>query len=257
MFKTYNHWRIRYEDAPPATADPAAPDDGGADIGTTKETFTQDDVNRFLAIEKRKFQEKQSDLMNQLTALQTQKEMTEDTKSRLTTVIDSLKNDLKTKEQVAKEETERLKTTLSAKAQAAEEAAEAWRQKYETSTIQRELVSAAASNNAVNPSQILAILGPQTQLVEILDEEKNPTGEFEVKVSLSDPIEKTTLTLSPAEAVKRLSESDDYYNLFKIDNPSGFGGTNRSGSVKTGSMEALAKTGDFEAYRKARKQASK
>ena len=65
-----------------------------------------------------------------------------------------------------------------------------------------------------------------------------------------------TLELTPAEAVKRMSEMDEYLNLFKGKGSGGIGGTNRGGGNKGAAMTAAqaAKTLSPAAFQEWRKK---
>ncbi|KKK45456.1 hypothetical protein LCGC14_3165440, partial [marine sediment metagenome] len=131
---------------------------------------------------------------------------------------------------------------------------DSWKKLFTNSTIERSITDAAASSNAFSPRQIVAILGRDTQLVEVLDSEGKPTGSLEPKVRFSDKDKEgkpVTLELSPDEAVKRMREMDEYLNLFRGDGAGGAGLRSQPGGKKP-DLKNLAQ--DPVAWRKARKE---
>lgn len=216
-------------------------------------TFTQDDVNRLLAAEKRKHNQTTQRALDELQALRTKAELTDAERRELDTRIESLQGELLTKEELAKKERDKLVKSYEDQLAARQASSEQWQARYTESTIQRSLVDAAVGGNAFSASQIVAILKPSTRLVEVLDEDGKPTGDYTAKVKFAD-VDKNgkqvTLDLTPAEAVKRMREMDDYLNLFKGEGASGIGLPSRPSS-KPLDVEVLAR--DPVAYRAARR----
>ena len=127
-----------------------------------------------------------------------------------------------------------------------------WKQSYTKSTIERSITDAAASNNAFSPKQIVAILGRETSLIDVLDGEGKPTGALEPKVrfqSKDKDGKSVTLDLTPADAVKRMKDEEEYLNLFRGEGSGGAGLRSQPGGKKA-DVTQLAK--DPAAYRKAR-----
>jgi len=254
-----------------------SPDDGASDDGTGDDgagdkdtgdkdtgdkgkkvgkTFTQDDVNKLLASEKREHQARTQRALDELNALKSKANITTKERQELEGRIDELNNALLTKDEIAKKDALKLQKKFEVEVAALSTDRETWRNRYTESTIMRSITDAAVEHKALVPSQIVAILRPSTRLIEAVDEEGKPNGKFDAKVKLEDVNDKgepVTLDLTVAEAVKRMREMETHQNLFQSDGAGGLGSQNRSGSKgKTVTLADAAKQGP-EAYRKARK----
>ena len=236
-----------------AAADKAAADAAAA--GGTPKTFTQDDVNRLLAKEKRDAQTKQQKLVEELEALKTSANLTAEERTALETRIENLRQEYMTKEELTKREKDKLKKDMETSMQTLTTERDGWKNRYTDATIMRNITDAAAENKAYRPQQIVAILRSTTRLVEALDGEGKPTGELIPKVTLSD-VDKdgksVTLDLSVKDAVKRMREMGEYANLFVGEGTGGVGGQNRSGGGPVGSLANVAT--DPAKYREARRK---
>jgi hypothetical protein len=225
----------------------------GGSAGNTKQ-FTQEDVNKFLAADRRKHQEKIQNAMDELEALKTKATLTDEERTALEGRIETFKRELMTKEELAKKDREKLEKQYKDDQLKLSTERDNWKNRYVESTIVRAITDAAVLTKAFVPEQIVAIVRPMTRLVEELDSEGKPTGNLIPKVTLSD-VDKTgksvTLELSTAEAVKRMREMDRYLNLFQSEGVGGVGGiTRKPGGVVD--LRELAK--DPVKYREARQK---
>lgn len=243
------------ESTEPAPVEPTTPAEPGTE-GTEK-TFNQDDLNRFLAEDKRKGQEKQRQLATQLADMQKQKNLTDKQKKDLQTRIDELQAQYMTTEEKARQDADRKQKEYDGKLEAATTERDEWKVKHEQLAISTEIAHAAIEHEAVDFEQIEALLRAKTKLVEKLDDEGQPMGEFEPKVSFPDtgkdknPI---ILELTVNEAVKRMRELPKYGNLFRSPKKSGLGGSGSAGpSGKKIDIAQLAREDQAE-YRKLRKE---
>ena len=245
--KMIKYWMPVFDDVPPADGNPPPPPP------PADKTFKQEDVNRLLADEKRKHQTNTRKVMDELEAIKAKATLTDQERTDLESRLETMKNEFLTKEELAKKEQDKItrqhgeeKTKLTAER-------DAWQQRFTNSTIQRSITDAAVGVNAFSPKQIVALLQPDTRLTESLDSDGNPTGELIAKVEFSDTDKEgkpVTLDLTIAEAVKRMSEMDEYANLFKSEGTGGVGGVNR-GSSKPLDAKKIAAT-DPALYRKLR-----
>ena len=241
------------EDAAAKAAADAAAAKAAADAAAAKGgKFTQEDVNRLLADEKRKHEARTRKAIDELEAIKARATLTDQERTELETRLDNMKNELLTKEEMAKKELEKNTRKFTEELTKTTAERDAWQQRFSDSTIQRTITDAAIATKAINARQVIAILRPDTRLVEALDADGKPTGEMIAKVEFSD-VDKdgkpVTLDLTVAEAVKRMSELEEYANLFKADGVGGAGGTNR-GSGKPLDAKAIAKNPAL--YRKLR-----
>jgi hypothetical protein len=200
--------------------------------------FTQEQVNRFLADERRKAQKANQKTIDDLEKLRKNASLTEAEKASLEERIETIKNDFLTKEQIAQKEQQKAKQKQQEELESVKKDIDKWKKLYEDQNVENNLLGAAASDPDVfNPNQILELLKPKTRLVEELDTEGRPTGRLTPKIRLAgknkdgEPI---VLELSPAEAVKQLKENTtEYGNLFKSNVVRGVGGNN-NGDTRRG-----------------------
>jgi len=246
-------WHPAYEDPP--KGDPPKGEEKPEPKPDDKGNFTQDQVNEFLAKDRRKHTDQLQTAVNELEALKAKSELTAAERTELDERIETLQNTLLTKEQLGEKETTKLKTTHKKEVTELTTDRDKWKKLHVGSTINRAITDAAVTNKAFVPEQIVAILGPATQLVEALDDEGNKTGQLVPQVEFNDhdkDKKPVVLKLSVGETVKRMTEIDKYLNLFEGEGTGGVGRKPTS-SGKTADIAELAK-GDPASYRKARKE---
>lgn len=237
------------ETPPPPPAAPSTDTKGE----TGKKTFSQDELNKALADDRRRHQEQVKKAIAEVEALKSKSRLTQEERNELDQRIQQMQNELLSKEELAKKDRERLIKRSEEEKQALTKERDSWKDRFTGSAIRRAITDAAASNDAYSPSQIVALLHSETRLVEKLDDEGKPTGEFVPKVRFQDtdkdgkPI---TLELDPNDAVKRMKELENYQNLFKGSGVGGLGANNQPQGKKPDARN-LAK--DPEAYREARR----
>lgn len=258
-----NLWLICYEgeadvDQAPEVKpeDKKEPDTKLPDAKFTPEQ--QEHMNKILAEERRKHQTQVKKAVDELQALKKRSDLTSQERTDLEKRLENLQNEYLTKEEMAKRELDKIKKDREVEITTLKTEKETWQKKFTESTIMRNIVDAAVSNNAFHPDQIAAILRPNTRLDEVVDEHGKATGDYVVKVKLPDvdaagkPV---TLDLTIAEAVKQMKTMEKHFNLFKNEGVGGFGGMSRQG-VAPGDAAALALK-DPQAYLKARRQQAK
>lgn len=220
--------------------------DPGADDGNTPKMLTQDQVNKIVAEEKRKHQSKFEKLEANLNALNENHNMTEQEKEKLAKEAEDLRKQLRTKETQAEVDRKAAEAKYKNELEEYKSKAERWEGMFKQSTMQRELLDAAASADAYEPSQIVSLLQPYTELKEGED------GKFKVMINFQDVDEKTGEPIetlrTPQEAVNRMKELKRSKNLFNSGVVSGIGGDNVSG--QTGDIDVSQLTA--EQYRKIR-----
>lgn len=203
-------------------------DDGNKDTndnGDTPKVFTQEEVNTFLANDRRKLQEKYEKRIKQLETVRDNSNLSQKEIDELNNQIDEMRSEFKTKEQLAEEKRVNLEKEYKGKLKEVEDEAGRWRNNYTEMVINNGIITAAVENDAFNPDQITAILRPTTNLVEIRKDGKK-TGKYEPKVTFTTKDEEGNyidLELSPSEAVKRMSADERYANLFKTNLKGGLG----------------------------------
>lgn len=216
-------------------------------------TFTQDQMNKILADDRRKHKAQVDKHVTELEQLRKSKSLNDQERTNLTAKIEELQNSVLTKEQRAAKEQDKLRKDLTDTTQQLTADRDAWKNRFHTSQVKQAITSEAATHKAFDSDALIAILGPSTRLVEILDEESKPTGDFVPKTKMKDKDKEgkeVTLDLSVPEAVQRMKENPRYGYLFESTAKSGLGGNSgqggRGGEVDPGSMT----TEQYREYRK-------
>jgi len=212
----------------------------GAATGAAETRFTQEDLNRFLAEDRRKHQVQLQKMESQLNELAKSKSLTEQERQTLKENLDTIAGQLRTKEQQLTLEKRQLEEQYQVKVQDAEKKAQVWEALFRDSTIDRSLQDAAVKHEAFNPAQIVTQLRPWTRMMEIMDEKAGkPTGKYKPVVDMPD-VDATTneqviMTRSPEEAVKRMKEVPEQWgNLFRSGVVSGIGSSSATGGLMPG-----------------------
>jgi hypothetical protein len=216
-------------------------------------TFTQEDVNRMLAEDRRKHKAQVDKHVLELENLKKSKTLTDKEKETLTSRIDELQNSLLTKEQLSVKEQEKLKKQSEEIAQKLTSERDLWSKRYHDSTIKQAITSEAAKAEAFDPDSLIAMLGPHTRLAEVNDAEGNATGEFEPKVKFADVDKQNKpvmLDLTVPETVKRMKETPKYGYLFKSTATGGLGTGSGAGNRSDADVTKMS----VEQYREHRKK---
>ncbi len=213
-----------------APDDTETPDDSEIEGGEGEDgVFTQEQVNKMLAEQKRKIQNKSSDAIKQLENVKKTANLTKSQKEAIEKQLTSLRTTMETEKQRAAREKAAQKDKYDQQVSTLTAERDRYKSLHTTSTIKRSLADAASANKAVHNEQVLAILEPNTDLVENVDDEGNALGTFKPVVKFKDidkdgnPIE---VNYSPAEAVKRMTELSNFSNLFESTNVGGAGRRN-------------------------------
>lgn len=248
------------DDAAAAAAEAAAAEAAAAEAAAAEDaknrTFSQADVNTFLAKEKRKTQDVQKQLAVELEKVKKNFKLTEDERDDYSKQIEELQNKYMTAEEKARQKEEKAAKEHGKKLKDLEEDRNDWKSRYTSSSIDIAITRSAEVNEAISSEQIAALLRPNTVLKEKLDEDGKPTGVLEPQVKFSDTDKEgkiINLNLTVPEAVKRMTELEQYGNLFKGGKTGGLGtegGTTRAGKID---LVKIAKE-DPKRYRKLSKE---
>jgi hypothetical protein len=208
---------------PNAAGDPGTAGNHNADAGGGggDKTFTQTELNEFLARDKRKHQERYQQLEAEHKQLLQNQNLTKEDRDKLEARLADLQAQNRTKDQQAEFERKKAREAHEAELEEARQAARMWEGKYKTETVVRALQDAASSADAYNPSHIVQLLRPDTELKEV-------DGELVPMVNFADIDEKTGDNIrtlcSPADAVKRMQQLPKIHgNLFKSNVVAGVG----------------------------------
>lgn len=223
--------------------------------GQEGKTFTQEELNKILADDKRKHQEKYKQLEDSYKELLQNQNLTQDERDKMKSRLDDLQKSYRTKEQQIEYEKKKAQEEWEEKLKEENERADKWENMFKKETMDRSLQDAAMGTDAFNPNQIVSLLRPYTQLKD--DEE---SGSLKAMVDFPDIDEKTgepvNTLRTPQDAVKRMRELPKMYgNLFKSNVVSGVGAGNASGTGDLDSMDYSKLTP--EQYRKNRDQIKK
>jgi chromosome segregation ATPase len=233
-----------------------------ADEIQAPETFTKEQVEKMIQArvgstkeEAEKYKTAAEEAARELESLTPKLQLNAKEKEEYKKRFDDLRKQTMTAEQLKQEELERAKKEAQENHKKLEDKANFWEKKYQSTSINYAITDAALRNNAFSAQQLNAILQPITHMVETLDSEGNPTGDFKPMATLEVLDKKSNepkpLLMSVEDAVKHLKEKPEFANLFKGNGTGGIGGSNlsnTSGAVKDNGAELT-----YEQYKAARK----
>jgi hypothetical protein len=214
----------------------------GAVVGAASDlpkTFTQDEVNRIVAADRRKLEESLKKAEKSYQDLLANKNLTEQERKALEENLAAVQGQLRTKEQQAALEKKQLEEQFSTKLAEADKRAAQWETKFRDSNVERSLQDAATKHDAYSAQQMVSLMKPWTRMIEGVDEKTGkPTGTYKPVVDMPDmdptTNEQVIMTRTPEEAVKRMKELPDFANLFKSNVVSGIGSGSATGGLMPG-----------------------
>lgn len=228
---------------------------GGAGDDDDKPKFNQKHVNKLLAEERRKNEEKTKNAIAQLEEVRKQKGLDIQAKQDLESRIEELQNSLMTKEEQAKKELEKKEKLLKTTTEGLTLEREFWRTQFSTEATRNQIAKAAGAHKAVNAEQMEELLMPKTRLVEVAGEDEKAPKKYIPKVqfkSKNDKGEDITLDLTIEEAVKWMKDQPERFgNLFESGLNGGLGGGGSSGGA--GNLTGEKPPSDPNQYRLWRK----
>lgn len=214
----------------------------------------QSEVNRILAAERKKWEAKNRQTVQQLETLKANVTLTEKQKNELEQRIESLNDQFLSKDELAKKEQLKIEQKYSLEKESLAKERDTWRTRYQGETLQRAIQDAAVANEAYSPSQLVDMLSTKAALVEDMDEQGAMLGSFTPRVkipSVDKDGKPMVLDLTVSEAIKHMKETPEKYgNLFKSGAQGGLGASTRPGKRTT--AEDIAAMSPAE-YRKLRK----
>jgi len=219
--------------APEPTNDPAPSADPGP------KAFSQEQVNKFLADDRRKHTDKYTSLETSYQELLNNSTVQGDERSNLESQLNDLRAQFRTKEQQAAFEAQEAKTGYERQIEQLQSDKKIWEDRYTDTSISTALQSAAIEHDAFNPNQIITQLQSNTRLVEEMTDNNQATGRLvpmvEMKVNTDGATE--TLQMTPTEAVAYMKKSPEKWgNFFKNNIREGMGSTSATdGSIGDGS----------------------
>lgn len=224
-----------------------------AAAGGTAKTFTQDELNAILAKEKGQWRKQTEEQIKQLETLKKSKSLTDKEKEGLASRIEELSKTLLSKEELARKSETSLKKQHEEEKKKLVEERDDWQGRYTRERIERDIITAAKAADSSDEEQFVDLLSPKARLVQVLDAEGQPTGDWQPQVKFKD-VDKdgknVVLDLSVTDAIKRMKEIARFANLFKSGATGGVGAS-RTGATARGAGKPVDQMSPAE-YRKFR-----
>lgn len=200
--------------------------------GIVKEnkTFTQDDVNKIVVQRNKALKAQYEALEQNYQGLLEEKNLTQQQRAKIEADLQNVQAQLRTKEQQAAHEAKLAAEKHKNALQETEKTAVYYKNLYESSTIEREIVDAATQHGGYNPRQFIALVRPRTKLVEELNTNGEKTGRLVPRVEETvkgDDGSPTAVLRTVEEAILGLKETDP--NLFKSFSARGIGNGTENG----------------------------
>ncbi len=247
-----------FDDAAPQPAPESNNDPAPAPVDGPK-TFTQEQVNKFLADDRRKHTDKYTSLETSYQDLLANSTVQGDERTNLEAQLNDLRAQFRTKEQQAQFEAQEAQTVYEQTITQLRADKETWENRYTQSSISNALQSAAVEHDAFNPNQIITQLQSNTRLVEEVDTvTSQKTGRLVPMVEMQglnpDTGAAETLQMTPSEAVAYMKKSPEKWgNFFKNNIREGMGSISATdGSIGDGGAVDHSKL-TTEQYMKLRK----
>lgn len=212
---------------------------GEAKSGSEMKHFTQEEVNKFLAEDRRKHQEKYTSLEASYQELLANQDVVGEQRKRLEKELEDLQARHRTKEQQIAYERKQEEEKAAQEIEQLRQDKLLWENRFTESTITQALQQAAIKHDAYNPSQIIVQLKGQTELVEAKDSTGKTTGELVPMVTMTVHNEETGVTeplrMTPDEAVEYMQKNTKQWgNLFKNNIREGIGAGNATDGANIG-----------------------
>lgn len=192
-------------------------------------TFTQEQVNAMMNKHKQGLQKQLDDLKKNSGNAEA-----------LAAKLKEMNDQLLTKEELAKQEQDALRTTYEEQLKGASGAAQAWEGRYKETVFSVELSKAATKHDAFDPEQLGALLQSKSQVVEATDKDGKGLGQFKVMTKVT--LDGKELVLPIDEAIGKLRESGRYPNQFKVKGAPGTGTTLNNHPGGSGDATELSPT---------------
>ena len=238
--------------------------DGDKGASGSETTFTQDQLDSAITEATAEANKSAQAAIRELEALKKKSNLTQAERNELSEKIEELEKKVLTTAELADRDKKKLEKEHTDRINELEEESKTWRSRFTKSTIRRAISDAAVKAGAYDSDQIHAILASKTRMVEIENDDGEPTGKFTQVVDFPSTDKEgkpITLELSIPKAIEQMVEQvEKYGNLFKSTTKSGLGGSNKGakGSFEKGTlpMVELGKLAreDKRAYREYRKK---
>lgn len=221
-------------------------------------TFTQDEVNRLLAENKRGLQEQNQQLATDLQKIRDTAKLTQEEKDNLDARIATLTSQHQTEQQRLQAELETTKKKYKSDTESLAAGEKKWRSSFDTLLVNNAITIGAAKHQAADATgrQLQMMLSSQAKVVEEVDDAGQATGRFVAKLPITvvgKDKKPVVMELPIEEAIGKMREDESFANLFLTDGKPGLGGTGGTGlGAKSGQTNWAKMT--LTEHRKARKE---
>lgn len=212
--------------------------------------------NDAIAVERRKGEEKNALLIQQMEALRKTGQMTKEEQEAAAAQVEQLRTEYMTKEQLAVDAHKRRENDLSSQVKTTTEERDSWKETFQKTLVQNEILKAASNQEteAWDKGQMLDFLQPKAKVIQALDADNKPIPKtFIVKIPMTVADDKgvsKVIELDPIDALKKMMEMPQHQNLFKSKVVGGLGGNNEGGGVEDVSFDEANKDPEkWKAYR--------
>lgn len=193
-----------------------------------EKTFTQKDVDEIVVKRNKKVKGQLEQMERNYQKLLQEQSMSAEMRAQLEKDLDEVRGQLMSKEERLKEEKKKAQEEYEAKLAQVEEERDTYRERFESSTINRAISDAQQKHKGYNPDQFIALLGPKAKIVKEVDNKGQETGNLVPRIQWNVNQEDGTVEqvlLSPEEAVEKMKDNlDAYGNMFKPNIAPGVGG---------------------------------
>ncbi len=203
--------------------------DGAGDGGGEPKTFSQEDLNKILAEDRRKHQAQITRIQQTLEETAAAKGLEAQQREQLAARLEEIEASQRTKEQQAAHERVQAEKAQAAKVDAAAKESQKWREKFQSALVESELTRAVSDPDVFNPDQLKTMMrGSGVELEQIRDEATGQMTEnhrvvvvFDDRDAEGKPVKTKT---DPVTAVKRMKALTAVYgNQFRAGVVSGVG----------------------------------
>lgn len=213
---------------------------GGGNDGGAAKTFTQEELNKVLAEDRRKHQTKLQEVETKLKAALDSNTLTEKDRKALQENLETVQGQLRSKEEQLALEKKQLQEQYAVQVEEANKKAAFFETLYRDSTVERALTDAAVKHEAFQPFQLVTQLRPLTKLVPEVDPKTGkPTGKYKPMVEMQTVNQTTgemeTKAYTPEDAVKKMKDDPTTWgNMFRSGVVSGIGSSSATGGLTSG-----------------------
>jgi hypothetical protein len=240
--------------SPPVSPPPPPP---SPPVTPPAKTFTQDEVNKMMAENRRNLQKAHEDTVKQLEEIRNNAKLTVQEKEDLDVRIQTLQQQHLTEQQKLALELDTTKKKYKTDTEALSGEAKKWQSQFQSTLATTAILEGSAKHQAASAKQMIALLGSKVKVVEEVDEAGKPTGRYVPKLPMTviDPKTKkpVDVELDVIEAIGQLRTDPEYANLFLVDGKPGLGGNNANLGGGNGSTPDFSKMSpaDYKVWRKA------